>query len=235
MSGRLRTRGWRSAPPIWQGSHCFKGLGAKNGPFARWQLRRRAVGAAAPILSLRSEFGFPWRPRFEGQKASKRGWKSLDFLGFSRPNRAFSMGYEGSSRKKFSGLPLPDSEAEAGRRGFKKTGNRCALLPQDRGQSGRCSLRVKQLQSFDAAHFSLLSVAAVAARQRRLAPPRGRGLTRCGLHGWRRKGPDRDAAIAASPASPFPWTPFCAFGAVFDPHASRQTLSDLRPVGQSSG
>jgi hypothetical protein len=27
------------------------------------------------------------------------GWKGLDFLGFSRPNRAFSMGYAGFSLK----------------------------------------------------------------------------------------------------------------------------------------
>jgi hypothetical protein len=30
------------------------------------------------------------------------GWKSLDFLGFSRPNRDFSMGYTGFSAKKIS-------------------------------------------------------------------------------------------------------------------------------------
>jgi hypothetical protein len=30
------------------------------------------------------------------------GWKSLDFLGFSRQNRAFSMGYAGFSLKEIS-------------------------------------------------------------------------------------------------------------------------------------
>jgi hypothetical protein len=30
------------------------------------------------------------------------GWKSLDFLGFSRTNRAFSMGYAGFSLKEIS-------------------------------------------------------------------------------------------------------------------------------------
>jgi hypothetical protein len=30
------------------------------------------------------------------------GWKGLDFLGFSRPNRAFSMGYAGFSLKEIS-------------------------------------------------------------------------------------------------------------------------------------
>jgi hypothetical protein len=30
------------------------------------------------------------------------GWKGLDFLGFSRTNRAFSMGYDGFSLKEIS-------------------------------------------------------------------------------------------------------------------------------------
>jgi hypothetical protein len=30
------------------------------------------------------------------------GWKGLDFLGFSRPNRAFSMGYAGFSLQEIS-------------------------------------------------------------------------------------------------------------------------------------
>jgi hypothetical protein len=33
------------------------------------------------------------------------GWKSLDFLGFSRPKRAFSMGYARFSLKNFSLAP----------------------------------------------------------------------------------------------------------------------------------
>jgi hypothetical protein len=37
------------------------------------------------------------------------GWKSLDFLGFSRPNRAFSMGYAGFSLKEISHALLPRS------------------------------------------------------------------------------------------------------------------------------
>ena len=32
---------------------------------------------------------------------ARAGWKSLDFLGFSRPNRAFSMSYKGFRKKKF--------------------------------------------------------------------------------------------------------------------------------------
>jgi hypothetical protein len=33
---------------------------------------------------------------------ASEGWKSLDFLGFSRPNRDLSMGYTGISSKIFS-------------------------------------------------------------------------------------------------------------------------------------
>jgi hypothetical protein len=35
------------------------------------------------------------------------GWKDLDFLGFSRPNLAFSMGYAGFSLKEISRALLP--------------------------------------------------------------------------------------------------------------------------------
>jgi hypothetical protein len=35
------------------------------------------------------------------------GWKDLDFLGFSRPNRAFSMSYAGFSLKEISCALLP--------------------------------------------------------------------------------------------------------------------------------
>jgi hypothetical protein len=35
------------------------------------------------------------------------GWKSLDFLGFARPDQAFSMGYAGFSLKEISRALLP--------------------------------------------------------------------------------------------------------------------------------
>jgi hypothetical protein len=35
------------------------------------------------------------------------GWKDLDFLGFFRPNRAFSMSYAGFSLKEISRALLP--------------------------------------------------------------------------------------------------------------------------------
>jgi hypothetical protein len=37
------------------------------------------------------------------------GWEGLDFLGFSRPNRAFSMGYAGFSLNEISRALLPPS------------------------------------------------------------------------------------------------------------------------------
>jgi hypothetical protein len=39
--------------------------------------------------------------RFAAKTPSDGGWISLDFLGFSRQNRAFSMGYAGFSAEKF--------------------------------------------------------------------------------------------------------------------------------------
>jgi hypothetical protein len=43
-------------------------------------------------------------------KAEIRGWKSLDFLGFSRQNRAFSMGYTGISLEEISDALFRDKE-----------------------------------------------------------------------------------------------------------------------------
>ena len=56
-------------------------------------------------------FGFSWRPTCFGLKTSFLSlgfpWISLDFLGFSRPNRDFSMGYAGFSWEEFFGPPFP--------------------------------------------------------------------------------------------------------------------------------
>jgi hypothetical protein len=51
------------------------------------------------------EFLEPWL--FRVGTPQKRGWKSLDFLGFSRVKRDISMGYAGFSLQKFSETPLP--------------------------------------------------------------------------------------------------------------------------------
>ena len=58
----------------------------------------KLVSAAVKSLRLDSLAG-----RCFGSKApAKTGWISLDFLGFSRPNRAFSMGYAGFSLEEIS-------------------------------------------------------------------------------------------------------------------------------------
>jgi hypothetical protein len=44
---------------------------------------------------------------FDRETQVFEGWKSLDFLGFSRPDRAFSTGYAGFSAKKISPALLP--------------------------------------------------------------------------------------------------------------------------------
>jgi hypothetical protein len=60
-------------------------------------------------------FGFSW---FQAQLAAKAlvygHWKSLDFLGFSRPNQAFSMGCAGFSLEEISLALLPGEGLSAG-------------------------------------------------------------------------------------------------------------------------
>ena len=45
-------------------------------------------------------------PVLPRENAAGKGWKSLDFLGFSRPNRAFSICYEGFPKKIFRAMHL---------------------------------------------------------------------------------------------------------------------------------
>jgi hypothetical protein len=70
-----------------------------------------------PVLSTRLDFLGP------GFLATKTlvygGWKSLDFLGFSRPNRALSTGYTGFSLKEISrALSRSGGRAGLGRQHF---------------------------------------------------------------------------------------------------------------------
>jgi hypothetical protein len=51
--------------------------------------------------------GFLGLGPFGRENLGFEGWKGLDFLGFSRPNRAFSMGYAGFSLKENSRARLP--------------------------------------------------------------------------------------------------------------------------------
>jgi hypothetical protein len=53
---------------------------------------RRASRPATPVRSIR--LGFLGPDPFRCEDPHNEGWIVLDFLGFSRPNRDFSMGYE---------------------------------------------------------------------------------------------------------------------------------------------
>jgi len=62
------------------------------------------------------------RAPFAAKTLANEVWIYLDFLGFSRPNRAFSMGYTGKSTKIFSrsfslAFAMPEWEAAAERHG----------------------------------------------------------------------------------------------------------------------
>jgi hypothetical protein len=50
--------------------------------------------------------GFLGLGPFSRENPGFEGWKGLDFLGFSRPNRAFSMGYAGFSLKEIFSRPF---------------------------------------------------------------------------------------------------------------------------------
>ena len=109
-SGRLRTCGrWR-----WPVSKARRRPSStprrRSGPPRR---PRRASGAvrqgpdaAIKLYILRElwrSFGFSWSIAVSAAKTpDSGGWISLDFLGFSRPKRVFSIGYDGFSSKIFS-------------------------------------------------------------------------------------------------------------------------------------
>src|ERR1700722_2394672 len=65
---------------------------------------RRASNAHAgrPLRPERCVWVFLGAGLLTAKTLVYEGWKSLDFLGFSRPNRAFSMGYAGFSLKEIS-------------------------------------------------------------------------------------------------------------------------------------
>jgi hypothetical protein len=97
--------------------------GAEAGEGLRNALRpalRRAplTPAARRRLSGRATRRAVWVFLAHGPLTAKalvyEGWKSLDFLGFSRPNRDFSMGYADFSLKEISRALLPTTAASAG-------------------------------------------------------------------------------------------------------------------------
>jgi hypothetical protein len=73
-------------------------------------------------------------PLFRCESPVNEGWKSLGFLGFSRPNRA-SMTYEGVSAKVFSS-PSPVSSAASQSAGWRLSTRRLTL------SSRRCRVTV---------------------------------------------------------------------------------------------
>jgi hypothetical protein len=68
--------------------------------FGSFSAQGRDMGLVAPI------WVFLARGRFAAKAPAHEGWILLDFLGFSRPNRYFSMGYAAFSRKIFSRAPF---------------------------------------------------------------------------------------------------------------------------------
>ena len=70
-------------------------------------LWRRPVGS--PVWIFLGSGGLP------AKTSGFEGWKSLDFLGFSRPNRAFSKSYAGFSPKKIPRALCPRGRPREGR------------------------------------------------------------------------------------------------------------------------
>jgi len=60
------------------------------------------LGGRRVVQSGRPDLGFLEPSPFCCEDPDFGGWNSLDFLGFSRPNRDFSMGYADKSGKVFS-------------------------------------------------------------------------------------------------------------------------------------
>jgi hypothetical protein len=54
------------------------------------ELGRLLLGSGSAVSSV-NPFGFSWPRAVSPQNPDKDRWIILDFLGFSRPNRAFSM------------------------------------------------------------------------------------------------------------------------------------------------
>jgi hypothetical protein len=73
--------------------------------------------------SVRLDFLGAWS--FFSEDPDYVGWISLDFLGFSRQNRDFSMGYAGKSVKSFFNALFPRCEKFGSKRrgpGLRKSG-----------------------------------------------------------------------------------------------------------------
>jgi hypothetical protein len=74
----------------------------------------RTPTRARPLRPERLVWVFLAHARSTAKALAFEGWKSLDFLGFSRPKQAFSMGYAGFSLKENSWALLPAAVASVG-------------------------------------------------------------------------------------------------------------------------
>ena len=74
--------------------------------------------------------GFLGSWQFRCETPDHEGLISLDFLGFSRPNRDFSMGYAGFSAKKISRALLPLDSALGQEPVFLRCRNAVSLIEQ---------------------------------------------------------------------------------------------------------
>jgi hypothetical protein len=73
------------------------------------------VGRGPAASVGRSVWFFLARAPFAAKAPANEGWIYFDFLGFSRPNRAFSMSYTGKSTKTFFRVAFLRSVGDAGR------------------------------------------------------------------------------------------------------------------------
>jgi hypothetical protein len=91
------------------------------------------AAAGRDARSGRLGLGFLGPGAVQPRKPCFEGWKSLDFLGFSRPSRAFSMGYAGFSLEEFLAPFCPAAEPRERRPtilgcGKGRIGHRATLL-----------------------------------------------------------------------------------------------------------
>ena len=83
---------YRSVWPI--GEDAFGIIDQTRLPHEFVTLTLHSAADAAQIQTGRPDLGFLGSSPFAAKTPDYEGWKSLDFLGFSRPNRDLSMGYE---------------------------------------------------------------------------------------------------------------------------------------------
>jgi hypothetical protein len=122
-------------------------------------------------------------PRFSLVKRRKQGWKSLDFLGFSRPNRAFSMGYEGRSGRNIL--------RSAARRNCEGKAARAAAGARGSALKRGAVFSHRNTNTTISVFLQLLPIGAAASNQRWRGIGRFAGVPRLNA-AWRRPCPCRE-------------------------------------------